>query len=427
MRGGRIPSKSQVEAKPGQLPARYLHYMYSKEKIRALFAQRRPGFGLPQALYVAPEVHDFDVEAIFQRTWLQAGLEAEIPNPGDYLTYAVGKDSILLLRDPAGKVVAFFNTCRHRGARICGEKPGHAVRLVCPYHQWSYDLNGQLLQAPRMHAGFQVSGYRLKPVRVETVAGVIFVCLSDTPPDFAPLREKLAPMLEPHDLRNAKVVHTATLIEQANWKLVMENARECYHCRVSHPQLMRSYRDFTVKEDSDGPPSWEIEFQKRCEARGLKYGEFIGPWWQVGRYALGDGVFSYTMDGRPAVKRTLGSVGDGDVGTMWWGVNPNCFNHVTGDYGFFFQAMPSGPQETIVTGKWIVHRDAVEGVDYNLERLTEVWNATNDQDRALAQNNQRGVNSSAFAPGPYSQLTEELVLRLIDWYCATAEEFLARG
>jgi Rieske 2Fe-2S family protein len=109
---------------------------------------------------------------------------------------------------------------------------------------------------------------------------------------------------------------------------------------------------------------------------------------------------------------------------MWWGVNPHCFNHVTGDYGFFFQAMPIGPQETRITGQWIVHKDAVEGVDYDLRRLTEVWDATDDQDRLLAENNQRGVNSLAYVPGPYSQVAEELVVRLMDWYCAKARESL---
>lgn len=399
--------------------------MYSKNEMRELFAQRRDGFALPQALYTSPAAYEFDLQAIFQRCWLQAGIEGEIPRPGDYLTYEVAGSSIIVLRNSEGGINAFFNTCRHRGARICGDKPGHAVRLVCPYHQWAYDLNGKLVQAPRMHEGFDISGYRLKPVRVETVAGVIFVCLSDAPPDFAPFRAALEPMLAPHELSNAKVVHTSTLVAKANWKLVMENARECYHCRVSHPQLMRSFRDFTVKEQT--VPAWEIEFHQRCEALGLKCGEVIGPWFQVGRYALGDNVVSYTMDGKPAVSKKLGKVGHGDVGAMWWGVNPHCFNHVTGDYGFFFQAMPLGPQETLITGKWIVHKDAVEGVDYNLQRLTEVWEATDAQDGALAENNQRGVNSLAFEPGPYSQVTEELVLRLMSWYCRTARAFLEEG
>jgi glycine betaine catabolism A len=273
-----------------------------------------------------------------------------------------------------------------------------------------------------MHAPFDVSEYRLKPVRVETVAGVIFICLSDRPPDFSSFRAALEPMLAPHELRNAKVAHTVSLTVQANWKLVMENARECYHCRVSHPELMKSFRDFTVRTTQTVQS--ESEFRQRCEAMGLPCGETIGSWYQIGRYPLGEGVVSYTMDGKPAVSRQLGKVGDGNVGTMWWGVNPHCFNHVTGDYAFFFQAMPMGPLETLITGRWIVHKDAVAGVDYDLQRLAEVWEATDEQDGALAENNQRGVNSIAYVPGPYSQQTEELVLRLTDWYCATAREFL---
>ena len=398
--------------------------MYSHDQMRALLAARREGFSLPQALYTSQAAYEFDLEAVFGRSWLQAGLEAQIPRTGDYFTYQVGANSIVVLRDQRGGINAFFNTCRHRGAQICADGDGHVVRLVCPYHQWSYDLSGRLTQAPRMHEGFDISGYRLQPVAVETVAGVIFICLSENPPDFTSFRATLEPMLEPHELRKAKVVHTVTLRAQANWKLVMENARECYHCRVSHPHLMKSYRDFTVKEPSGQTPRWEVEFRERCEALGLKGGESIGPWYEIGRYALADGVVSYTSDGKPAVSKRLGRVGHGDVGTMWWGVNPHCFNHVTGDYAFSFQAMPVGPQETLITGRWVVHEDAVAGVDFDLKRLTEVWDATDIEDQRLAENNQRGVNSAAYAPGPYSQVTEALVLRLVSWYCAKAQEFL---
>ena len=399
--------------------------MSGMEKMRALFAERRKGYTLPQGLYVDPAVHDFDIRAIFQRNWLQAGFESEIPAPGDYLTLTVGDSPVVVLRNQDGGIGAFFNTCRHRGAQICREKRGHAVRLVCPYHQWSYDLRGRLVQAARMHEGFDPSGYNLRPVRVETVAGLIFICLSDNPPDFAPFRASLEPMIEPHELRKTKLVHTQTLTAHADWKLVMENARECYHCRVGHPQLMRSFRDFTVKDPT--PQAWETAFIRNCEAKGLRTGEIIAPWYEIGRYALGDGIVSYTMDGKPAVAKKLGRVGDGDVGTMWWGVQPNCFNHVVGDFAFCFQAWPTGPGETTVTGKFFVHQDAVEGVDYDLGRLTEVWLATDDQDRALAENNQRGVRSMAYTPGPYSEVTEALVLRLVDWYCATAEAFLRGG
>jgi Rieske 2Fe-2S family protein len=276
-----------------------------------------------------------------------------------------------------------------------------------------------------MPEGFDTGAYSLQPARVETVAGVIYVCLSNHPPDFAPFRATLEPMLEPHDLRNAKVAHTAVLIERADWKLVMENGRECYHCRAGHPQLMRTYNDYTAADVPGRTPAFVAAYEARCEAKGLKTGSVIGPWYEIGRYPLAAGAVSYTMDGNAAVAKKLGRVGDGDVGDMWWAVQPNGFNHVVGDYGFFFQALPLGPGQTAVTGTWVVHKDAVGGVDYDLGRLIEVWSATNDQDRSLSENNQRGVDSIAYVPGPYSQISEQLVMRFVDWYCAEAQAYIA--
>jgi glycine betaine catabolism A len=394
-------------------------------KMRDFFAERRRGHSLPQALYVDPAMHDFDIRAVFQRNWIQAGLEAEIPRPGDYFTLNIGTSSIVILRNQDGEIGGLFNTCRHRGAQICRERRGHARRLVCPYHQWTYDLRGTLLQVSRVQEGLDKGAYSLRTAPVETVGGVIYVCLSDDPPDFAPFRATLEPMLEPHDLRNAKVAHSALLIERADWKLVMENGRECYHCRAGHPQLMRTYNDYTAPDVPGRTPASVAAFEARCEAKGLRSGSVIGPWYEIGRYPLLEGAVSYTMDGKAAVAKTLGRVGDGDVGDMWWAVQPNGFNHVVGDYGFFFQALPIGPGQTAVTGTWVVHKDAVEGVDYDLARLIEVWSATNDQDRALCENNQRGVDSVAYVPGPYSQISEQLVSRFTDWYCTEAEAYLA--
>lgn len=392
-------------------------------KIRELFADRKQGYSLPQALYLDPEMHEFDLQAIFYRNWLQVGLEAELPRPGDYLTLNVGRSSVIVLRNAEGAIGAFFNTCRHRGAQICRESRGHMGRLVCPYHQWSYDLSGRLAHTPFMHK-IDNDRFGLLPVRVETVAGVIFICLADRPPDFTPLREKLAPMLEPHNLRDARVAHTATWVERADWKLTMQNARECYHCRAGHPQLLLSYSDFTGSDNSRDRDARIAALNARCEARGLKTGWTIGPWYELGRFPLLEGAVSYTTDGKPAVAQKLGAVGDGDVGVMWWGLQPNSFNHVVCDYGFFFQAFPTGPQETTVTGKWIVHKDAVEGVDYEQARLLEVWTATNEQDRALVENNHRGISSIAYAPGPYSQITEQMAMRFDEWYCAAAQDFI---
>jgi len=395
------------------------------DRMQTLIGERAPGHSLPQALYADPAVLDFDIQAIFNRHWLQAGLEIEIPKAGDYITMTVGASPIVILRNEEGGVSAFFNSCRHRGAQICTEERGHAHRLVCPYHQWTYDLHGRLLRAGRMQDSFNTKDYRLRPARVGCVAGVIFVCLSEAAPDFAPIRAGIEPLLGPHDLLNGKVAYSATLVERANWKLVMENARECYHCRARHLQLMHSFRDFTTQDIYQEPEPWLRDFWARCESRGLKNGPVSGTDFEAGRFALADGVVSITIDGKSAVTKKLGAVGDGDVGTMWWAVQPNCFNHAVGDYAFLFQALPTGPQETVVTAKWVVNKDAVEGVDYDLARLIEVWNSTNNEDRWLAENNQRGINSIAYVPGPYSEITEARVLRFVDWYCAASRAFIA--
>jgi Rieske 2Fe-2S family protein len=397
------------------------------DKIKSYVAERESGHSLPQALYVDPEVFDFDIRAIFRRYWLQAALEIEIPKPGDYVTLVVGASPIVILRNDQGGISAFFNTCRHRGAQICTDERGHVRRLVCPYHQWTYDLQGNLLRVNRMQESFDAKAYRLRPVRVESVAGLIFICLSDAAPDFAPIRGALEPLVGPHDLLNGKVAYTATLVERANWKLVMENARECYHCRTRHLQLMHSFRDFTTQDIYNQPEPWVTDFWTRCAARGLKNGPICQPELEVSRFPLAEGVVSITIDGKAAVAKTLGAMGDGDVGTMWWALQPNCFNHAVGDYAFLFQALPTGSQETIVTAKWIVNKDAVEGVDYDLARLTEVWNSTNNEDRWLAENNQRGINSVAYVPGPYSEISEGRVLRFVDWYCAAATAFAAES
>ena len=140
--------------------------------------------------------------------------------------------------------------------------------------------------------------------------------------------------------------------------------------------------------------------------------------------SLNDGVVSLTMDGSPAVKKTMGALGDGDVGSLRWALEPHSFCHALGDYVFMFSAMPVGPQQTVVTSKILVSKDAIEGDDFEVDRLAELWTTTNDQDRALAKNNQQGVNSIGYKPGPYSQDAEPLVLRFTDWYCTKARSFV---
>lgn len=392
--------------------------------ISRLLEARKPGHSLPQGLYNGQDAFDFDMESIFGRTWLMVGFEVELPRDGSWMATAIGPWPIVITRDRHGDLHAFHNACRHRGARICNPGKGVSARLVCPYHRWTYEMTGELAQATRMPADFDRAEHGLIPIHVESVGGVLYICLADEPPDIAAFKAALGPMLAPHNLKDAKVAFESTLVERGNWKLVMENARECYHCALSHPELARSFPVGASAHFDYGDDSRQEDFAARIARAGLTVGPVEGDWWQAMRFILNDGFKSMTMDGDFAVKTLMCGVEGGDIGSLRWSIEPHGFAHATADQVLMFQAMPVGPSESIVTAKWLVHKDAVEGVDYDLERLTELWTRTNLQDRDLVENNQLGVNSPGYRPGPYSSDGEALAMRFVDWYCATARDYL---
>ena len=215
--------------------------MNARAEMLDVLASRAPGYSLPQALYNDAAFFELDLLEIFARRWLFVGAECEVARPGQFFTVTVGKTPIVVVRDRAGTIRAFFNTCRHRGAVVCREHRGQAASLVCPYHNWTYDLSGRLRHASSMGADFDAAEFPLRPLRVEILEGTIYVCMAETPPDFAPFRDAVAPSLAPHKLANAKLALEQNVVVRGNWKLVMENSRECYHCPSRHRTLMRSF------------------------------------------------------------------------------------------------------------------------------------------------------------------------------------------
>ena len=204
----------------------------------------------------------------------------------------------------------------------------------------------------------------------------------------------------------------------------MENARECYHCVARHPELARIFPVQPGASLNGGVALADDDFRKRMAAKGLSVGPFDGPWWQVSRFPLTEGSRTLTIDGKPAVAMPL--CDGGDIGSMRWALEPNSFCHATSESVFAFTAMPTAPDETIVTAKWLVHKDAIEGRDYTIKGLTELWDITNRQDRDLVEMNQRGLHSVGYVPGPYNAEEESLVLRFVDWYCEKALRHLTR-
>jgi Rieske 2Fe-2S family protein len=394
------------------------------EHIGALLRQRREGHTLPQALYISPEAFEFDMSAIYGESWLAVGLECELPKAGSYIALMIGKWPVILIRDKDGDIRAFHNTCRHRGSMICQIGSGIAPKLVCPYHRWTYDLDGSLFAASRMPDSFDKSAHGLKPVALVNVEGALFICLSDTPPPFNDFASKLATYVAPHRLREAKLAHQSVLVEHANWKLVMENARECYHCGTGHPALAKTFPVEMSRHFDAGEDARIIAFEAAMDTYGLAHVAVEGPWWQVARFALNEGCVAISKDGRHLSQKLMCEANGGDIGSLRFALDPHCFVHCTADGVFFFSAVPVGPTETHVYSKWYVHKDAVEGVDYQIDTLTDLWTITNLEDKALAENNHRGVISPGYTPGPYSDEAEMLARRFADWYCDMSRAYV---
>lgn len=388
--------------------------MYDRTHILELLGRTSADYTLPQAFYSDAALYEFDVSAVLSRSWMMIGFEPELPETGSYLALTVGRNPVIVVRGRDGVIRGFHNTCRHRGSQICAEGHGRSIKLMCPYHKWTYELDGRLIGAARMPPDFKASEHALRPIPVEVLEGCIYIALSDDAPDFTPFRRAVAPLLAPYKMSDAKVAFESTLVEKANWKLVMENARECYHCAACHPELKLSY-PVGVGRDS-GETEYNKDFAVRMSKLGLSTAPVEALWWHAERYALNPGMESISMDGKAAVARRLVSIDTKNIGALWWATEPNNFCHAFSDYAFMFSAIPSGPQETRVVSKWLVHKEAVEGVDYTIEGLTETWTKTNLQDRELAENNQRGVNGLGYVPGPYSQEAEDYVVRFAKWY-----------
>lgn len=393
----------------------------AREATADMLQARTRNFSLPQPFYNDARLFALDMQEIFEKEWLFAGMTCEIPTKGSFMTLDVGSNPIIIVRGNEGQVHAFHNVCRHRGSRLCVKDKGKVAKLVCPYHQWTYELDGRLLFAGSdMGSDFDLASYGLKPVNVKTAGGFIFINLSENPPAIDDFLATLEHYLEPYQMDNVKVAVESSIVEQANWKLVIENNRECYHCNGAHPELLNSLQEFDDTEDPRATPA----YKSLVERKQADWDNEQVPW-QLKRFGkrnrltrtpLLDGIVSMTMDGQPGCKKLMGRLTSPDMGSLRILHLPNSWNHFMGDHSIVFRVLPLGPQQTMVTTKWLVHKDAVEGVDYDPEQLRRVWDATNDQDRRLAEENQRGINSKAYQPGPYSETYEFGVIDFIDWY-----------
>lgn len=401
--------------------------MTSKIKTLQLINQRKPRHALTREIYRDEEVYQQDLEQIWHKEWIFAGHTIEIEKAGEYMTIQVGDYPVVIVRDDNGNVRAFHNACRHRGSRVCSASKGKTAKLVCPYHKWTFGLDGKLLFAGNMGENFNNNDHGLIPVNCEVVNSYIYICVAEQAPDFEQFRNDVSPFIAPHNLENTKVAFEANLVEDGNWKLVFENNRECYHCDANHPELLNSFVEnlSVAGVGGDDDPELVAHWDK-CEAAGLpsRMVMDIHGQYRMTRIPLSAKAVSYTMDGQPAVNGRLDNTDVKDIGALLYFNYPSTWNHFLGDFALSFRVLPLNSGQTLVTTKWLVPKDAVEGVDYDLDNLTKVWLATNDQDKKLVEETFRGVSSPSYIPGPFSDIAENGVCQFVDWYCDTMKKKL---
>ena len=392
----------------------------NKTNLDFLLDHHKPGTSLEQTFYTDQEIFECEWESIWKKYWLFAGTTAEIPKPGDYFTYKVQDDSIIIIRGNKGEVYAHYNTCRHRGSLICLHDKGNAPKLICPYHQWVYDKDGSLLKARLMPDDFDRSKYGLHAVHVQVANGFIFISLNQNPPDFNKVLKDYTPFLSPYKIDQAKVAFKKRYELRTNWKLIAENFRECYHCGPAHPEYCNAVIGANLRESVEEVlAERRVEWQKKELA--INNVDFEnGSFHFAIRYPLRPGVLSYTLDGKAAAI-PMGDHKDYDAGVLGLVVYPNFWMDAVSDYMWTMRLTAVSPSRTIIDLSWLVDNKAQEGIDYTVDRLTDFWRITGEQDWELCENNYRGVESSHYQPGPYAPVEAD-VARFIDWYLERLRE-----
>ena len=278
----------------------------AEDVVAGLVAQFRPDRSPPQAFYNDPAVYARDIERIFFHDWMLIDHASRIPRPGDYFLFEIAGESIIVVRGKDGEVHAHFNVCRHRGSRLCTEPSGSAAALVCPYHAWSFALDGRLLAARAMPADFDRAEFSLRPCAIRLVEGLIFISLAAEPPAAEPAFRHWEAYLRPHGLKDAKIAHRVTWKVRANWKILVENFLECYHCGPAHPEycsVMHHARPASgLPQDAAAYQAFEEQWTEWAKAQGTFRPRVIlpgEPYCMAQRIPIKEGFLTQSRNGTP--------------------------------------------------------------------------------------------------------------------------------
>jgi glycine betaine catabolism A len=342
----------------------------------------QPGaYTLPGRYYVAEEVFCAETERIFYAGWVCVGRAEQIAQPGDYFLAQVAAESIIVVRGRDGAARALFNVCRHRGTRMCTEERGQFPGSIqCPYHAWTYGLDGELIAARWMRetAGFDLGDYPLQAAALAEWEGFLFLNLA---PDPEPFERTFAPLLGKFSAWRMPELRQARQIEydiQANWKLIVQNYSECYHCPLIHPALTQL-----------SPPT--------SGCNDMIEGPFLG-----GYMTMNEAVGSMTTSGRTA-RPSLGQVSGEDLGRVYYySIFPNLLLSLHPDYVMAHTLWPRSAAYTRVVCTWFFDPATQARPDFDPSDAVEFWDMTNRQDWHVCELSQLGVGSIGYRPGPYA-------------------------
>jgi Rieske 2Fe-2S family protein len=387
--------------------------------IAELISSHEQGYSLEQRFYTDPAIFELELERIITRNWILAGHQSELPEPGDFKVLSVANESAIIVRGSDRILKGFANVCRHRGSLVCLETKGSTRKFMCPYHGWMYDIDGKLTAARNMPDDFDKSEYGLKAVSVDTVHGLMFVCFTDKPPSLEGAKKDLAEPMAVFDFENLKVAAHKSYDIPANWKLSIENYQECYHCATAHPEYARMH---TLMLDGEKRERLQGEMLGKMKYCGLpdlcvdyldtkaRPGE-IG--YGYSRTALFDGYVTGSEDGK-ALAPLLGGLSDYDGGASDFSFGAFSFLLAYSDHVVAYVFTPADMDNSRCDIYWLVRDDAEAGKDYDVDRLTWLWDITTQADKSIIVNNSKGVHSRYYEPGPFSGM-ERAEKIYLDW------------
>ncbi len=338
--------------------------------------------GLPGRDYVDEDVWRLEQRTVFRRTWFCIGRAEELAAPGDYVARDVAGEGILVVRGRDGAIRAFYNVCRHRGSVLCDDERGSAKgAFVCPYHNWSYDLEGHLVGTPNVRESddFDRSAYPLRSVACDEWQGFVFVHLGDDP---RPLLDQLAeepdaPLeYDRYGVGDLRVGHRIVYEVAANWKIIHDNFNECLHCPSVHRELsaiVPMYRKGMVF-DPDRPD--------------------LGA-------ELAEGVTTFTLSGTSTLPSLPGLTAQ-DCRTYWgYSILPNVLMNLVSTGAMVYTLYPSGPAHTTVVSEYLFRPETIAEPGFDCSDMVEFLDLVSRQDWDVCERAQRGVRSAGFVQGVY--------------------------